>query len=188
MIRIMLYLTPSDFWQNKNIFVSKLQMSIFLYLSTNCGVETSYSVGNLSQSIFMYDLWRYRRLVIIWINVDLLQIRPGGTCFNKVWTEMPAFSVSKMHAQKLLADDRPFCPGFLHYWLNSTSGNAFVAPLVPSFWLKNCTKLANFQTTVQVRQAVDMYCPEVTKSALCVMHIDNSHGDIWDNKKIMGCW
>ena len=52
-----------------------------------------------------------RRQSIIWTNAGILLIRPLGTNFREILSEIHTFSVSKMHLKITSAKWRPFCLG-----------------------------------------------------------------------------
>ena len=52
-----------------------------------------------------------RRQAIIWTNVGILLIRPLGTNFSEILSEIHTFSFKKMHLKMSSAKWRPFCLG-----------------------------------------------------------------------------
>ena len=52
-----------------------------------------------------------RRQAIIWTNGGILLIRPSGTNFSEILSEIHTFSFKKMHLKTSSAKWRPFCLG-----------------------------------------------------------------------------
>ena len=52
-----------------------------------------------------------RRQAIIWTNAGILLIRPLGTNFSEILSEIHTFSFKKMHLKTSSAKWRPFCLG-----------------------------------------------------------------------------
>ena len=78
---------------------------------THSGRVTHICVGKLTIIGSDNGLSPGRRQAIIWTNAGILSIRPLGTKFSEILSEIQAFSFKKMHVNMSSAKRRPFCLG-----------------------------------------------------------------------------
>ena len=95
------------------------------HLLTHCGWVTHIGVSKLTIIGSDNGLSPSRRQAILWTNGGILLIRPIGTNFNEILSEIHIFSFNfkKMHFKMSSAKWRPFCLGlnvFCHTDWNRT--------------------------------------------------------------------
>ena len=78
---------------------------------THWGRVTHICVSKLTIIGSDNGLWPGRRQTIIWTNDGILLIKPLGTNFSEILSEIHTFSFKKMHLKTSSAKWRPFCLG-----------------------------------------------------------------------------
>ena len=81
---------------------------------THWGRVTHIYVGKLTIIGSDNGLSPGRRQAIIWTNAGILLIRPIGTNFSEILSEIHSFSFKKMHLKMSSAKWRPFCFGLIN--------------------------------------------------------------------------
>ena len=111
---------------------------------THWGRVTHICVGKLTITGSDNGLSPGRRQAIIWTNTGIISIRPLGTKFSEILSEIQAFSFRKMHVNMSSAKRRPFCLGLnvliqLHTWWMRVH-RRWRSCYFSCFWnsLKNC--------------------------------------------------
>ena len=101
-----------------------------------------------------------RHLAIIWINAEILLIRPLGTNSNEILIKIPNFSFMKMHLKILSAKWRPFCPGgddLTLKWLGHffQNGNSFsdAVHLMCNIFIWNWSDTMNVSSALRILMA-----------------------------------
>ena len=86
-------------------------ISLRTYKLTHWGRVTHICVGKLTIIGSDNGLSPGRRQAIFWTNAGILLIRPLGTNFSEILSEIQSFSFKKMHLKMSSVKWRPFCFG-----------------------------------------------------------------------------
>ena len=78
-----------------------------------------------------------RRQAIIWTNAGLLLIRPLGTNFSEILSEILTFSFKKMRLKVSSAKRRPFCLGLNVYHIRTWKWHPRISAKLAAHWSKN---------------------------------------------------